>query len=127
MPRDPAKHPADDRVRAQHMLNAARDVLRLAAGRNRVDLGTDMPMRRAMVNAIQEIGEAAARVSEAARARIPSIPWPLVVGMRNRLVHGYDEIDFDVVWKVAKEEVPPLIAALESAFASWPLPQPPAA
>lgn len=52
MPRDPAKNPLDDRIRAQHMLEAARDVARLAAGRSMDDLRTDMPLRRAMVNAI---------------------------------------------------------------------------
>lgn len=127
MPRDPAKSPLDDRIRAQHMLEAARDVELLAAGRAKDDLRTDMILRRAIVNAIQEIGEAAAKVSPAGRARIPAVPWPVVVGMRNRLVHGYDEIDYDVVWKVATEEVGTLIAALEAAFVSWPLPEPPTA
>jgi len=121
MPRDPAKNPLDDRIRAQHMLEAARDVARLAAGRSQDDLRTDMPLRRAMVNAIQEIGEAAAKVSPLGRARIPAIPWGMVVGMRNRLVHGYDEINFEVVWKVATEEVAVLTEALDAAFLAWPL------
>lgn len=124
MPRDPAKNPLDDRIRIQHMLEAGRDIAKLAAGRKSDDLRSDMPLRRAMVNAIQEIGEAAAKVSPLARARIPLIPWGSVVGMRNRLVHGYDEIDFDVVWKVATEEVTVLITALEAACAAWPLPEP---
>lgn len=59
------------------------------------------------------------------RARISAIPWGMVVGMRNRLVHGCDEINFEVVWKVATEEVHELIAALEAACASWPLPEKP--
>lgn len=125
MPRDPAKNPLDDRIRAQHMLEAARDVATIAAGRSMDDLRTDMPMRRAMVNAIQEIGEAAAKISPIGRARINAIPWGVVVGMRNRLVHGYDEINVEVVWKVAAEEVHVLIAALEAAFTAWPLPEPP--
>lgn len=107
------------------MLEATRDVMRLAGGRSREDLRTDMPMRRAMVNAIQEIGEAAAKVSAVGRDRMPGVPWALVVGMRNRLVHGYDEIDIDVVWKVATEEAPALMTMLEAAFATWPLPEPP--
>lgn len=127
MPRDPAKSPLDDRIRAQHMLDAARDVQLLAAGSGQNELRTNMILRRAMVNAIQEIGEAAAKISPAGRARIAAIPWAIVVGMRNRLVHGYDEIDFGVVWIVATEEVGPLVAALEAAFASWPLPEPPTA
>lgn len=125
MPRDPAKNPLDDRIRVQHMLDAARDVVRLATGRTTGDLRSDMQLRRALVNAIQEIGEAAAKISPAGRARLPGIPWPLVVGMRNRLVHGYDEIDLLVVWKVATEEVGVLIAALDAGVASWPLPEPP--
>ncbi len=101
------------------MLKAVRDVVTLAAGRHREDLATDMPMRRAMINAIQEIGEAAARVSAITRSRIEMIPWPMIVGMRNRLVHGYDEVDFDMVWKVAMEEAPALKVQLEAALANW--------
>ena len=125
MPRDPIKSPRDDRVRVQHMLEAARDVVLLSAHRARDDLRTDMLLRRAMVNAIQEIGEAAAKVSPVGRTRVAGIPWPAVVRMRNRLVHGYDEIDFDIVWKVATEEAPALIVVLEAAFVGWPLPEAP--
>jgi hypothetical protein len=57
MPRDPAKHPLDDRLRAEHMLLAARDAVRMAAGRSRADLDADSMLRRALVNAIQEIGK----------------------------------------------------------------------
>lgn len=125
MPHDPAKSPQDDRIRAQHMLEAARDVATIAKGRRIDDLRTDMPTRRAIVNAIQEIREAATKVSPAGRARIPSIPRDAVVGTRNRLVHAYDEINYEDVWKVATEEVHGLIAALEAAFLSWPLPDSP--
>lgn len=125
MPRDPGKHPADDRIRAEHMLDAARDVVLISTGRRRDDLRSDMQMRRAIVNAIQEIGEAAAKISPLGRARLPEVPWAAVVGMRHRLVHGYDEIDPDVVWKVATEEAPQLIATLRAALESWPLPAPP--
>lgn len=125
MPRDPAKYPLDDRIRAQHMVLAAQDVVQISVGRTRDDLRTDMIFRRAMVNAIQEIGEAASKVSPAGRARITAVPWPTVVGMRNRLVHGYDQIDFDIVWHIATQEAGPLIAALEAAFVLWPLPEPP--
>jgi len=56
---------------------------------------------------------------------VPTIPWGIVVGMGNRLVHGYDEIDFEVVWKVATVEVLVLIEALEAVYLSWPLPSRP--
>jgi len=116
MPRDPAQHPQDDRVRVSHMLTAARDVLRLAEGRERGHLGTDMALRRAMIHAIQEIGEAGTKVSPLFRAQSPGVPWSVIVGMRNRLVHGYDSINLDTVWLVATQEIKPLIGLLEAAI-----------
>ena len=46
------------------------------------------------------VGEAAARVSDEARARIPGLPWPRMVGMRHILVHAYYRVDYDAVWRV---------------------------
>ena len=125
MPRDPKQSPLDDRIRGQHMLEAARDVVVLATGRNQDDLKRDMALRRAMINAIQEVGEAASRVSLMGQARMSGVPWNQMVGMRHRLVHGYDVINLDIVWQVATQEVGPLISALELAFVDWPLPEPP--
>jgi len=82
-------------------------------------------LRRAMVNALQTIGEAAARVTEVGRARVPSLPWGQIVATRNILVHVYWGIDADQMWIMAVEDVPTLIAAMEAAFESWPLPEPP--
>lgn len=58
-----------------------------------------------MVRAIEVIGEAASRVSDETRAANPAIPWSAIVGMRNRLVHGYFDIDTEIVWKTATEEL----------------------
>jgi len=54
------------------------------------------------------IGEAAKRVSGEFRQARPSIPWRRIIGMRHRIVHGYDEIDWDIVWEVAAGELPRL-------------------
>lgn len=83
MPRDPAKGGPNDRERLGHMLDAARDAAVIVAGRTREHLAADMPLRRALVNALQEIGEAAARVSEEGRARVPALPWGQIVAARN--------------------------------------------
>lgn len=125
MPRDPSQKPLDDRIRAEHVLRAARDVVTFAKGRQREDLDADVMLRRAMVNAIQEIGEAANQISPAGRARIPGVAWTQLVGMRHRLVHGYAEINLDMVWTVAVQEAAVLIAALEAGLVGWPLPEPP--
>jgi uncharacterized protein with HEPN domain len=125
MPRDPAHSAIDDRIRAEHMLTAARDVIAFAKGRRRGDLETDALLRRAMINAIQEIGEAANQIGPAGRAKLAGIGWTQLVGMRHRLVHGYTEINLDMVWMVATQEAAELITALEAGLVGWPLPQPP--
>ena len=122
MPRDPHLRPLDDRVRCQHMLEAAEQACMFAENRSRAALGTDAMLTRALVHAIQEIGEAASKVSDAGRARAPEVPWPKIVGMRHRLVHDYFEINHDLVWAVVERDLPLLIAALNKAFATWPLP-----
>jgi uncharacterized protein with HEPN domain len=59
------------------------------------------------------IGEAAGKVSPAFRAAQPAIPWREITGLRHRLIHDYDEVRLDVVWRVVTEHLDPLIASLE--------------
>lgn len=101
----------EDWVRLRHMLEAAEQALMFVAGRTRADLETDAMLRRAVVHCLQEIGEAACRVTAATQAGVP-IPWKSIVGMRNRLVHAYFEIDLDAVWKAMMEDLEPLSEAL---------------
>ena len=122
MPRDPAKGGPNDRERLQHILDAAADVRIYIAGRTRDDLDSNSMLRRALVNALQVIGEASARVSADGRARVPAVPWGQIVAARNILVHVYWGIDADQVWNMAVQDVPSLITALEAAFETWPLP-----
>jgi len=75
MPRDAERYPLDDRVRIQHMLDAAEHIVSFVEGRSRRDLDNDVMLVRALMNAVQEIGEAAARVSHAGRQRAPDVPW----------------------------------------------------
>jgi len=105
------------------MLEAARDARQLGAGKVIADLQAEMPLRRAVVNAIQDIGEAASKVSPQGRSRFPNLPWAAIVGTRNRLVHAYDQINLEVLWKVLTDELDPLIAELERGLANWPTAQ----
>ena len=104
---------ADDRIRMRHMLDAALEASTFSQGRRREDLDNDRMYRRAVVHCLQEIGEAAARVSPAARALAPSVPWQQIVGMRHRLVHTYFAINADLVWEVIDRDLAPLIGALQ--------------
>jgi uncharacterized protein with HEPN domain len=95
------------------MLDAAREALSFAKNKTRGDLDNDRMLVLSLVKEIEIIGEAAANVSSEARDRYPEIPWPSIVGMRNRLIHAYFDIDYDRVWDTITDDLPPLIAILE--------------
>src|SRR3989338_2873857 len=96
------------------MIDAAESVGQFMAGRERVDLDRDRMLLFAVVRAIEVIGEAASRVSDETRAANPAIPWSAIVSMRNRLVHGYFDIDTEIVWKTATGELADLLPRLRA-------------
>jgi len=103
-----------DRVRVRHMIEAAGEIERFLSGRERSDLDADRMLLFAVVRVIEIIGEAASQLSETTRAKAPEIPWPAIVGMRNRIVRACWDIDTGIVWKAAAEEVPALLPALRT-------------
>lgn len=106
----------DLEVRLQHMLDAAREAGSLVSGRSRADYDGDRTLRLALVRLLEVVGEAAGRVPMDFRDSHPEIAWFGVVGLRNRLIHGYDEVDYDIVWRILTEDIPSLIARLEEAI-----------
>lgn len=102
----------DERAYLDDMLTAAERIARRVAGLTRADYDADEDLRDALLYRIQTIGEAASKVSRETRDAHPDIPWGAMIGMRNRIVHAYDQLDDDLVWHVATEAMPPLIAAL---------------
>jgi uncharacterized protein with HEPN domain len=104
----------EDRVRILHMVEAAETVAQFMAGRSRDDLDEDRKLLFAVVRAIEILGEAASKISPETRAAVPQVPWGAIVSMRNRLIHGYFDVDTAVVWKTATQEMPPLVPLLQS-------------
>lgn len=102
-----------DVVRIRHMADASREALGFCAGRSRADLDGDRMFARALVKAIEIVGEAASKVSGPTRAELPDVPWTDIVTMRHRLTHTYYDIDLDIVWNTAVHDLPPLVAALD--------------
>jgi uncharacterized protein with HEPN domain len=97
-----------DRIRLRHMRDACDAALRFANGRFRADLEADDQLLFALVHALEVIGEAAARVTPEGRAEADALPWSAIVGMRNRLVHAYFDINLDIVWTTVTTAVPTL-------------------
>ena len=116
MPHDPLDPRRKDRVRLLHMLDAARRSVSFAASRSRSDLDEDDIQTLGLIKSIEVIGEAANQINESTRKLFPEVPWQALVGMRNRMVHGYDTIDLEIVWETVRNSLPPLIQQLESAL-----------
>ena len=104
-----------DRVRLKHMLDAAQEAVSLARGKDRAALTKERTLALALVKLIEIVGEAASQTSPEFRAGLPDIPWAAIVGMRNRLIHAYFDINLDVLWKTVDEDLPALIVDLERA------------
>jgi uncharacterized protein with HEPN domain len=103
----------EDAVRMRHMLDAAKEAQGLIGGKKREDLDSDRMLGLAVVRLLEVLGEAAGRVSKEGRQNNPDIPWPQIIGLRNRLIHGYDSVDMDIVWGIMTKDLPPVIGALE--------------
>ena len=109
-----------DNVRLRHMLDAAEEARAFAQGRSRSDLDVDRMLVLALLKSIEILGEAAARISAESKAALPAIPWQNIIGMRNRLVHGYYDVNLDIVWRTVDEELPGLILVLRQTLAGRP-------
>ncbi len=94
------------------MLESAREGLSFTVGRRRQEPEADRILLHALVRSIEIVGEAAANVSREFRGTAPNIPWAELVGMRNRLIHAYFDIDPDIVWNTTVLDLPPLISEL---------------
>jgi uncharacterized protein with HEPN domain len=101
------------------MLDHAREAMVLAQGKTRADLDSDRLLELALVRLLEIVGEAANRVPQGVRATCPDIPWPQIVALRNRLIHGYNAIDLDILWQIVAQDLPPLVAALEGILAGY--------
>jgi uncharacterized protein with HEPN domain len=103
----------DDRVSLTDMLSHSREAAELLGDLSLKDLGQNRVIQLALTRLVEIVGEAANRVSPEARQRNRGIPWSQIIGMRNRLVHGYDVVDLDLLRRTVKEDLPPLIASLQ--------------
>ncbi len=104
---------AEDTVRLMHMLDHAREASALIRGKSRSHLGAERSLELSLVRLLEIVGEAANRVSASEQSKHPGVPWLKIVGLRNRLIHGYDAVDLDILWEIVTKDISPLIAELE--------------
>ena len=107
----------DDRISLVDMLIHAREAVDLLGEASADELKSNRVMQLALMRLVEIVGEAANRVSLTTQQRHPEIPWPLIIGMRNRIVHEYDNVNLNVLWDTITNELPPLISQLEAILA----------
>ena len=73
----------------------------------------DIKTQDAIVRNLEIIGEAAKNISEQLKKKYPHIPWKDLAGTRDKLIHHYFGVNFDIVWNIAKEELPEIVLQLE--------------
>lgn len=106
----------DDDIAVLHMRDHAEEAIALSRGRFREDLDTDRVFELALTRLVEVVGEAAGRVAMDLQDSHPEIPWRHIVGTRNRLVHGYDAVDHDILWRIVSDELPELVEKLRAVF-----------
>lgn len=100
--------------RLRHIVEAAHEVADYVHGVTQVEFARQRTLQHSTVRCIEIIGEAASRLSPELRDSTPDIPWQDMVGMRNRLIHAYFDIDLDLVWQTATVELPAIIPRVEA-------------
>ena len=103
----------DDTVYFGHMLEIAQKATVKASGISKKHFDTNEDVQLVLAHLVQIIGEAAAQVSEQGRTAHSEIPWREITGTRNKIVHDYMGVDFDVVWEIVTRDLPPLARMLE--------------
>jgi uncharacterized protein with HEPN domain len=103
----------NDTVYILHAIDAAEKAVEISGRIERDDLYSDEVYGLALVRLLEIVGEAANLVSVEFKEKHPGIPWKHMVSMRNRLIHGYFDINYDIVWDTVKSDLPSLIPALK--------------
>lgn len=103
----------EDRIRIQHMVDAAEEALSFVRTATKEDFSQSRLLILSVIKEIEIIGEAASKISEETKLKYSKILWKDIVGMRNRLIHGYFDVDVNLVWNTTKNNLPPLIKSLK--------------
>jgi len=96
----------------RHILVEADYLIARSAGLSHNDVAADETLRRAFVRSLEIVGEAAKKTPEEFRAQHPQVEWSAMARMRDRLIHAYFGVDFELVWDVVRHRVPELKAQI---------------
>lgn len=102
------------RLYLEHLLEAAEKVARFTSGLDEARFTVSTLHQSAIIRELLVIGEATKRLPEDFRDAHPELPWRQMAGMRDFLVHSYDQVNLTVIWETATQDVPTLVPLLEA-------------
>lgn len=109
-----------DHTRLQHMLETSQAAVSHLSKRTRTELDNDRLLLNGVVRELEILGEAASQISQTTKSKYHHLPWREMIGLRNRLIHAYFEVDNQAIWLIVKESLPPLILQLQKILQEWP-------
>lgn len=104
--------PPDDVARIRHMIDATQQCIEYAAKHTFEEVRCEPPLQHLFLRNIEIIGEAAAKVTDAYRRSHPEVSWRDIIDMRNRIAHGYFDLNLKIVWDTVQEDLPKLLPLL---------------
>jgi uncharacterized protein with HEPN domain len=104
----------NDQTRLSHIKDACQQIQVFLEGKTKENFEADNQLQLAITRLVEIVGEASSKITKEFQAQHPEIPWVLIISMRNRLVHAYFEIDFDVLWDTATVSIPVLLKQIET-------------
>jgi uncharacterized protein with HEPN domain len=105
--------PKDDRVYISHIIERSSKIIEFTSGMSESDFIKDEKTQSAVIRELEVIGEASKRISEDFRNKTSTIPWKLMAGMRDVLIHNYEGVDAILVWDTIQKSIPSLIEDLK--------------
>ncbi len=99
----------DPKVTLRQIIEHAERAQELCRGRTAPELATNWQVAMAFERAMEIMGEAVKRLPDDLRAKHPSVPWRQIAGMRDRLSHGYDSVDYELLCNAVRDDVPQLL------------------
>lgn len=102
-----------DAIHLADIVVSAQKIRAYVSGVSRQAYLRDTQLQDSVIRRLEIIGEAAGRVSQSFRDDNPDVPWSRMRGMRNWVIHRYDDIDMEVVWETVEQDIPRLITQLE--------------
>lgn len=108
-----------DLVRLRHMLDSTNAIASFIEGKDRRSIDTDRLLLSGIIRELEILGEAAGKISQHIKDHYSSLPWKQIIGMRNRLIHAYFDVDHDIIWKTISESLPPLAEKLRKIIAQY--------